>query len=128
MGSQKMHRPGGSVPAVRLQVSNPSPQVNDEVTLTCTVVRGDTAGVTYGFQSVDIPHRVARHARFKSHPAYLPDGRLFVNHATGTATFIVEESDVGVAFNFTCTATNEAGTSRPSNQQVIIAASCGELL
>ncbi len=96
-------QPGESVPTVRLQVSNPSPQVDEEVTLTCSVVSGDSAGVTYAFQ-----------------PA---NGRLFINHATGTATFIVEESDVEVAFTFTCTATSEAGTSQPSNQQVIIATS-----
>lgn len=96
-------QPGGSVPTVRLQVSNPSPQVNEEVILTCSVVSADAAGVTYAFQ-----------------PA---DGRLFVNRARGTATFIVEESDVEVAFTFTCTATNEAGTSQPSNQLLIIATS-----
>ena len=88
---------------MRLEVSNPTPQVNEEVILTCLVVNGDSGGVTYAFQ-----------------PA---NGRLFVDNAAGRATFIVEAADVGVAFTFTCTATNEAGTSQPSNQLLIIATS-----
>ncbi len=94
-------RPEGNIPVVRLDVSNPSPQVNEEVVLTCSLVGDDAAGVRFDFQ-----------------PA---DGRLFVNRTRGTASFIVEETDIGVAFALTCTATNETGTSGPSNQQVIIA-------
>ncbi len=90
----------GSVPAVTLRVSNPSPQLNEEVLLTCSIISGDTAGVTFDFQ-----------------PA---DGRLFVDHQAGTATFIVEQADSGAAFTFTCTATNQNGTSEPSDEQVII--------
>ncbi len=94
-------RPEGNIPVVRLDVSNPSPQVNEEVVLTCSVVGGDAAGVRFDFQ-----------------PA---DDRLFVNRTRGTASFIVEETDISVSFAFTCTATNETGTSGLSNQQVIIA-------
>ncbi len=91
----------GDVPVVRLGLSNSSPQVNEEVRLTCSVVGGDAGAVLFGFQ-----------------PA---NGRLFINRVSGTASYIVEETDIAVAFAFTCTATNEAGTSRPSNEQVIIA-------
>ena len=91
----------GDIPVVRLDLSNSSPQVNEEVRLTCSVVGGDAGGVVFDFQ-----------------PA---NGRLFINRASGTASFIVEETDVGVEFAFTCTATNETGTSGPSNQRVIIA-------
>ncbi len=94
-------QPPGDIPVVRLDLSNPSPQVNEEVRLTCSVVGGDAGGVLFDFQ-----------------PA---NDRLFINRASGTASFIVEETDIGVEFAVTCTATNETGTSRPSNQQVIIA-------
>ncbi len=90
----------GDVPVVRLTLSNPSPQVGEEVILRCEVVTGGSLGTTFAFQ---------------------PDeGRLFVDRATGSASFIVEGSDIGVAFSFTCSATDDTGTSEPSNEQVII--------
>ena len=91
---------GGDVPVVTLRVSNPVPQVNEQVVWTCSVVGGDAGGVAFDFQ-----------------PA---SRRLMVNTTTGRATFIVQETDVGVAFAVTCTATNEHGTSEPSNEQMII--------
>ena len=94
-------QPPGDIPVVRLDLSNPSPQVNEEVQLTCSVVGGDAGGVLFDFQ-----------------PA---NGRLFINRTSGTASFIVEETDISVEFVVTCIGTNETGTSRPSNQQVIIA-------
>lgn len=90
----------GNVPVVALSVSNPVPQVNEQVVLTCSVVSGDAGGVTFDFQ-----------------PA---TGRLIVNRTTGTATFIVQETDIGATFAFTCTAANEQGTSEPSREQMII--------
>ncbi len=90
--------PDEGVPLVSLSVSNPSPQVNEDVILTCTA-EGGNSGLTFGFQ-----------------PAI---GRLFVNDRTGVATFTVAESDVGQAFSFTCTGTNDQGTSEPSNVQLI---------
>lgn len=90
----------GDIPVVRLTLSNPTPQVNEEVILQCEIVTGGSPGVTFDFQ----PN----------------DGRLFVDRATGTATFIVEGSDIGVAFSFTCSATNNVGTSEPSNELVIV--------
>ncbi|MCH7839306.1 MAG: immunoglobulin domain-containing protein [Planctomycetes bacterium] len=92
--------PDEGVPVVSLSVSNPTPQVNEDVILTCTADGGNN-GLTFDFQ-----------------PAI---GRLFVNDRTGIATFTVEESDVGQAFSFTCTGTNDQGTSEPSNEQMILA-------
>ena len=92
--------PAEVVPVVSLSVSNPTPQVNEDVILTCTADGGNN-GLTFDFQ-----------------PAI---GRLFVNDRTGIATFTVDESDVGQAFSFTCTGTNDQGTSEPSNEQMILA-------
>ncbi|MGB2988200.1 MAG: hypothetical protein WBE26_20215 [Phycisphaerae bacterium] len=89
----------GNAPIVTLHASNTTPQVNEEVILTCSLVNSDTGPATFDFQ-----------------PA---DGRLFVDHARGSASFIVEEADVSVAITLTCTATNNSGTSEPSNEQVI---------
>ena len=93
-------QPDAGIPTVRLSVSNPAPQVNEEVLLTCSVVSDDIDGVTFDFQ-----------------PA---DGRLFVDHTAGTATFIVEQTDIGVVFGFTCTGATEDGTSQPSNEGLIV--------
>jgi len=91
---------GNGVPVVVLSVSNPTPQVNEEVTLTCSIVTGTPNGVTFDFQP--------------------EGGSLIVNHSTGLALFIVSESDAGTALTYTCTATNTNGTSRPSGQVIII--------
>lgn len=102
-GEEPDRQGDATVPVVRLDVSNPSPQLNEEVILTCSVAAGDAGGVSFGFQP--------------------PDGRLFVNRRSGTAVFIVEEADIGSAFMFTCTGTNKNGTSEPSNEQLIIPSS-----
>lgn len=90
--------PADGVPVVSLSVSNPTPQVNEDVILICIADGGNT-GLTFDFQ-----------------PAI---GRLFVNDRTGVATLTVTESDVGQTFSFTCTGTNDQGTSEPSNVQLI---------
>ena len=87
--------------SVTLRVSNPTPRANEQVTLTCMLTDGRAENVTFNFQ-----------------PA---DGRLVVDPAAGTASFIVQESDVGVALIYTCTASDQNGTSEPSNSQTIIA-------
>ena len=93
--------PGDSdIPVVTLSVSNPAPQLNEEVLLMCSLVGGDADAVTFDFQ-----------------PDY---GRLIVDRRRGTATLIIDPTDIGSTLEFTCTATNEAGTSEPSNEQVII--------
>lgn len=92
--------PDEGVPVVSLSVSNPTPQVNEDVILTCTA-DGGNSGLRFDFQ-----------------PAI---GRLVVNDRTGVATLTVDESDVGQTFSFTCTGTNDQGTSEPSNEQMILA-------
>ncbi len=92
---------GSAIPAVTLTVSNPTPQLNEEVILLCSVV-GDADGpLAFDFQP--------------------DDPRLVVNQSAGTGSFVVQETDIGGAgFAFTCTATTNAGTSTPSNEVVII--------
>ncbi len=89
-----------SVPVVHLYVSNANPFPGEEVVFTCRFVRGDSSGVTYAFLS--------------------SGGRLIVNERTGTASYIVDQSDAGAEFSVTCTATNDFGTSDTSNRQTII--------
>ena len=90
----------GLVPQVRLSVSNPAPQLSEEVRLTCEIVVGDAAGAAFAFQP--------------------PSGQLVVNAATGIASFFVSEADIGISFSFTCTAANQYGTSPPSNSAFFI--------
>jgi hypothetical protein len=92
---------GPGVPAVTLTVSNPTPQLNETVVLQCSVIGSAGETVTFAFQP--------------------DDPRLIVNPTTGTASFVVQESDVvGAGLTFTCTATSAGGTSPPSNEVVII--------
>jgi len=88
------------LPRVALSVSNTSPAVNEEVLLTCTLTAGDSTSLRFGFQ-----------------PSL---GRLAVDRVRGTASFVVTAADVGAAFEFTCTAANEAGTSEPSNSVLVL--------
>lgn len=90
----------GGIPVVGLSVSNPTPQLNEQVVLTCTLVSGSAAAVTYAFQG--------------------GQGRLIGNAGSGTASLIVDASDAGRQFTITCTATTTAGTSEPSSPQTII--------
>ena len=90
----------GYAPVVTLTVSNPNPTVNEEVLLRCSPAAGSNGGLTYAFR-----------------PAGLLVG---INTVAGTGVFIPSEADVGTEFSFTCTGTNQAGTSDPSNRQVII--------
>ena len=92
---------GGTDLAVTLRVSNRTPRPNESVSLTCSLVSGGRADVTFSFQP--------------------QDGRLDVDPVAGTARYIVQESDVGAARTFTCTARDENGTGEPSNPQTIIA-------
>lgn len=97
-------QPGGDgadgVPVVRLSISNPNPGLGEEVVLACSVQSGGSDNTVFAFQ-----------------PA---DGRLIVNTRTGRAIFIVEATDLAVVIGFTCTATNENGTSQRSNRQEMI--------
>ena len=92
-------------PVVTLTVSNNNPVVNEEVLLRCTLTTGSPAGLSYAFE---------------------PAGVLVgVNPVSGTAAFIPSAPDAGTEFRFTCTATTDAGTSEPSNTQVVIPLSAG---
>jgi len=87
--------------AVTLLVSNPTPRPNESVRLTCSLVNVGGASVSFNFQP--------------------QDGRLIVDPVAGTASFIVQESDVGAALTYTCTASDENRVGEPSNSQTIIA-------
>lgn len=88
---------------VRLFVSKTTPQINEEVTLTCRVTNGVVEGVTFDFDGAT--------------------GRLVIDRNRGTASFITQESDASVEFNFTCTATNEIGAGPPSAAVLVIVSS-----
>ena len=92
-------------PTVRLSVSNPSPLPNEEVQLRCTLQSGSTDGLIFAFQPTT--------------------ARLTVDRQQGTASFVVDQSEVGIETTFTCTATNSAGTSPVSNPATIIAVDPG---
>lgn len=83
---------------VTLTASNVAPELNENVTLRCTLVSGDPDGVTFSFS---------------------PASRLTVDSEAGTAQFFVEQADIGVAFTFTCSAANRRETSPPSSPILI---------
>ena len=85
--------------AVGLSASNPTPQVNEEVFLTCGVTRGDADGVVFDFQ-----------------PA---NSRLAVDGRGSVASFIIQETDVGQSFTFTCSGRNGLGETATSFPQTI---------
>lgn len=91
---------GGTVLAVTLLVSNPAPRPGEQVNLTCSLVTGGGANVTFNFQP--------------------QDSRLVVDPVAGTASFIVQESDIGAALTYTCTASGDNGVGEPSDSQTII--------
>lgn len=95
--------PDGDEPAADLRVtlsaSSTLPSISEEVVLTCSLVEGNTGGVTFQFQP--------------------QDGRVVIDSGRGTASFIVTSADVGDQPEFTCTATNDDGISPPSNRVVI---------
>jgi len=86
---------------VALSVSNPTPQVNEQVFLKCAVTAGNAEGVIFSFQP--------------------SGGRLFVDQSAGVASFIVNETDVATSLTFTCAARNDLGETATS-QAVIVTA------
>ncbi len=87
--------------AVELMVSNETPEVGEEVILTCVVTSGSPDGVMFAFQ---------------------PESeRLVVDAEAGRATFVVDESDVDIAFEVRCAAENAEGQSAVSETVMIIA-------
>jgi hypothetical protein len=95
-----------NMPRVRLTASNLTPQVDEEVTLRCVLTNEAPEPIVYEFQA-----------------AGGPIGRVQVDELRGTATFIVQQPDIGVAVSVTCTGTNEFGEGPPSTAQVIVATS-----
>ncbi len=91
---------GEGLATVVLRVSNATPELDESVTLTCTVESGSTDGLSFDFTSTL--------------------GRLDVDRQRGVAGFIVEQSDLGVAFSFSCSATNRFGTGPRSPSVVVI--------
>ena len=95
--------PAGDPPIVTLSASNTTPNLGEEVVLTCRQVGGDMTamdGVRFDFQTT---------------------GRsLNVNALAGVARFVVDESDLNAAFSVSCSATNDAGTGASSNTLVIL--------
>lgn len=92
------------IPRVRLSASNLTPQVDEEVTLRCILTNDATEPILYQFQA-----------------GGGPIGRVQVDEQRGTARFIVQQPDIGVAVSVTCTGTNEFGEGPPSTAQVIVA-------
>lgn len=85
---------------VVLSVSNPNPQVGEEVFLSCNIVTGSAIDPFFDFQ---------------------PTNRLIaIDTRNGSATLIVDQTDVGIEFTFTCTVTEASVTSDPSQPQSII--------
>jgi hypothetical protein len=85
---------GATPPEVEIAVSNPVPQVSEEVILTCTVVEGESEdGVTYDFS---------------------PSARLTIDAEAGQARFVIDQADVDTPFSFTCTGTRDGTTGPPS--------------
>ncbi len=87
-------------PEVRLTVTNPAPLPNETVVLTCSVVNDADGPFEFTFE-----------------PTF---GRLIVNASTGQASFIVDASDAGIAFEFRCRASNDAGSGPASNRVIVI--------
>lgn len=87
-------------PRVQLSVSNTSPFVGEELDFRCSLEGGDLDGITFDFQS--------------------NSDRLTVDAQRGTATLIVDQSDVGVEIAVTCTAIAFDGVSEPSNVVIVI--------
>lgn len=88
------------VPQVTLAVSNSSPSANEEVALACRSVFGSAPATSF---------------------AFLPTGVLLdINTVAGTAVFLPSESVINTEFTFTCTGTNQAGTSVPSPAVTVI--------
>lgn len=96
-GDGEAHRP-----VVALSVSNPAPQLSEEVTLTCRLTSGDDAGALFDFAATQ-----------------QPAAGLNIDRSAGRATFIVAESDLNIAFSFTCSVTTDAGESAASSALLV---------
>lgn len=82
-----------------LRASNVTPQVNEEVVLTCSVEGNDVDVVRFFFQPLASP--------------------LTVDQIAGTGRFIVRESDIGQTFQFSCSAQLASGQTLASGAVVV---------
>ncbi len=88
--------PAGDTLAVELRASNSNPQVGETVTLTCTIINepsidNEFADLVFEFQ---------------------PSDRLVnIDPAFGSAVVLINETDTGIEFVFTCTVTNASMTN-----------------
>lgn len=96
---------GGATPQVGITAIPSTPGVGETVTLMCSVVGGETTGVTFEFQT--------------------SDGRPLDPFNADTATFVVDETDVGTSLEFTCTGAAAAGTGPPSVPVIVIPVAAG---
>ena len=94
--------------AVRLQASNPTPTLNEEVILTCSLVEGDP-----------FPGDPARRVTYE----FAPDtGRLSVDANSGVARFVISDGDLNAAVTFTCRAVVDGSErGQVSNAVVVVA-------
>lgn len=84
--------PTGDVLAVELTASNINPQVGEEVTLSCTIVSGQTNDLGQPIDPV-----------FEFQPT---DRLIDIDTTNGTAIFLIDETDTGIEFSFTCSVTD----------------------
>ena len=90
---------GAATFAVSIQVSNPTPQLFEEVTLRCTTVGSVMGPLTFDFQSRDVA--------------------LLVDSTNGTASFLVNESDLGLTIDVTCSASDGTGQTAASRRVTV---------
>lgn len=96
---------GGATPQVGIAAVPSTPAVGETVTLSCSVVGGESTGITFAFQT--------------------SDGRALDPFNADTATFVVDETDVGTSLEFTCTGASAAGTGPPSVPVIVIPVAAG---
>lgn len=89
--------PTGDVLAVELTASNINPQVSEEVTLICTIVSGQTNDLGQPIDPV-----------FEFQPT---DRLIDIDTTNGTAIFLIDETDTGIEFIFTCSVTDTSITN-----------------
>ena len=90
---------------VRLSVSNPTPSLNEEVVLVCSIV-DDPSG-----QGADL--KLTFEFAFAARA-------LSVDRQSGVARFIVTESDLNVALSFICRAVTDDGVFGPTSSTVVV--------
>ncbi len=94
-------------PLAILSASTLAPAVGEEVMLTCRATRDPIGTLTFSFQTTA--------------------AAMNVNAQSGTARFVVSESDANTEIPVTCRATDDSGSGPISNRVVILPFSAGPL-